>query len=299
MAAPALGTNRKDNTHKLLPIYNAGGSEEPRFLAIKAKELAIAKQVAAMSLEELRRYPLLSANAKTSASVDFPVGHTCNPTALCASVCYATGPRAAMAWPQSVRKRMRNLRYFKLEEPHEAAWKLGREFKRARRFWERRGVTLDYLRINGGGDLFPELVPVLNYFSAHFAGIRLWIVTRRLELAAQIEPRPNVFLQLSLDASTPPELVERARFLTETHPRAYLSFLRMAADDDTHGAAIVFNEKRTSGLPYHGRTDCPVDAGRLALGNVRGVGGDACAKCRKCFSEKTLERQRERLYAAP
>ena len=123
-------------------------------------------------------------------------------------------------------------------------------------------------------------------------------MTRRLELAVQIEPRPNVYLQLSLDASTPSELVERSRFLVETNPRAYLSYLRTRPDDDTRGAAIVFNEKRTAGLPYHGRTDCPVDAGRLPLGNVRGVGGTACSKCRKCFSERTLARQRESIGGA-
>ena len=105
-------------------------------------------------------------------------------------------------------------------------------------------------------------------------------------------PWPNIFLQRSLDATTPRDLYERARFLAETHPRAYLSFLRTRPDDDTKGAAIVFNEKRTKGLPYHGRTDCPVDAGRMPLGNIRGIGGTACALCRKCFSEATVERQK-------
>jgi hypothetical protein len=196
-----------------------------------------------------------------------------------------------MAWRPSLRKRLRNRRYFQLEEPQAAAWKLGREFQRARRRWEPR-AHLDYLRVNGGGDLFPEIVPVLNYFASYYAGVRLWIVTRRPELAAEIKPFPNVFLQLSLDASTPSDLVERSRFLAETHPRAYFSFLRTRPDDDTKGAAIVFNEKHTTGLPYNGRTDCPVDAGRLPLGNIRGVGGTACSRCRKCFSEATIERQK-------
>lgn len=297
MATPTPGTHRKENVRKLLPIYDAGGSKEPRFLALKAKEAEIAREVESMSLDELRQWPLLSCNAKTSVSLDWPVGHTCNPTAACASVCYASSPRAAATWRKSLRKRLRNLRYFRLEDPHEAAWKLGREFRSARLRWERRGVTLDYLRINGGGDLFPEMVPVLNYFAAHYSSVKLWIVTRRLELAARIEQRPNVYLQLSLDASTPSELVERSRLLVETNPRAYLSFLRTRPDDDTKGAAIVFNEKCTPALPYRGRTDCPVDAGRLPLGNIRGVGGTACSKCRKCFSEKTLERQREALGA--
>jgi hypothetical protein len=290
MATSAPGTNRNEPVRKL-PIYRAGGSAQPTFVALRAKELDIAREVEAMSLEELRRWPLLSANAKTSVSLDLPIGHTCDPTPTCAQVCYAAGPRAAATWRKSLRKRLRNLRYFQLEEPQAAAWKLGREFQRVRRRWEPR-ARLDYLRVNGSGDLFPELVPVLNFFASYYAGVRLWIVTRRPELAAQIAPRPNVFLQLSLDASTPSDLVERSRFLAETHPRAYLSFLRTKPDDDIKGAAIVFNEKRTEGLPYRGLTDCPVDAGRLPLDNVRGVGGTACSKCRKCFSEKTVERQK-------
>jgi len=77
------------------------------------------------------------------------------------------------------------------------------------------------------------------------------------------------------------------------HPRAYLSFLRTESTDDTKGAAIVFNEKRTAELPFRSKTDCPADAGRLPLENVRGVGGTACARCRKCFSGATLDRQRQ------
>lgn len=298
MAKPVPATKPQEPVRSLLTIYRAGGSQEPVFLALQKKEADLAAEVATMDLHELRKWPLLSVNAKTSVSLDFPIGHTCDPTALCARFCYAAGSRAATTWRKSLRKRLRNLRYFQLEDPHQAALKLGREFRNARRRWAPR-AEIDFLRVNGSGDLFPEIVPVLNALAGYYEGIRLWVVTRRFGLAAQIALRPNVYLQLSLDASTPNDLAERARFLAETHPRAYLSFLRTEPKDDTRGAAIVFNEKRTAGLPYHGRTDCPVDAGRLPLDNIRGVGGTACAKCRKCFSEPTLERQEVQLADSP
>jgi len=178
--------------------------------------------------------------------------------------------------------------------PNEVAARLAHEFRRQTRRWKKtRGVRLDFLRINGTGDLLPALVSVLNIFAAANPSVKLWIVTRQFDLAARINPLPNVFVQLSLDASTPSNLVETARAIVANNPRAYTSFLRTKADDDTQGAAIVFNEKRTKGLPYFRSTDCPVDAGRMPLNNVRGQGGDACAKCRKCFSENTLTRQRE------
>jgi hypothetical protein len=147
--------------------------------------------------------------------------------------------------------------------------------------------------VNGTGDLFPELVPVLNGFALRHPDVLVWIVTRRFELAARIVSPPNVYLQQSLDATTPPRLEEAAREIVAGNPRAYLSSLRTRADDDTRGAAIVFDV--VVGLPDGGPSACPVDSGQLQLGNERGVGGTACSKCRKCFSPQTLVRQRRTL----
>jgi hypothetical protein len=274
----------------LAPTHS-GGEREAQFVAIREKEAKIAIEVAALDLEALRAHDLLSANAKTSVSLNFPIGQTCHPTQLCAAICYGSRPGATALWPKSLRKGLRSLRYFELEETCKAVDRLSQEFARAQRRWQKRGLKLDFLRVNGIGDLFPALIPVLNGFALRNPDVRVWIVTRRFGLAAGIEPLPNVYLQLSLDATTPPELEEAARQIVATHPRAYLSFLRTAPTDDTRGAAIVFNEKATAGLPYNGGTDCPVDAGRLPLGNERGVGGTACAKCRKCFTEHTIVRQ--------
>ncbi len=285
---------RRPAPKRSLPIYRAGGSEEPVFTALRRKEEPLVAEVAALSFEELSRRPMLSANAKTTVSWDFPIGQTCDPTPECASVCYGAVPRAAATWRKSLRKRLRNLRYVIETPAEEVADRLAREFRRAQRRWAPR-ARLGFLRVNGTGDLFPQVVPVLNRFAEANPDVRLWIVTRRFDLAARIAPLPNVYLQLSLDASTPPELEEAARRLVAGHGRAYLSFLRTRPDGDTRGAAIVFNEKRTRGLPFRSKTDCPADAGRLPLDNVRGVGGTACAKCRKCFSEATLDRQRQLL----
>ena len=53
-------------------------------------------------------------------------------------------------------------------------------------------------------------------------------------------------------------------------------------------------------LPTEHGTACPLQSltpreAMLPLDNVRGVGGTACAKCRKCFSESVLVRQQELL----
>lgn len=274
-----------------------GGETNPRFLVLKAKEDFIRHDVEEMTVQELCDYSLFSANAKTSISLDFPIGHTCNPTALCASVCYAGSPRAAATWRKSLRKRLRNLRYFLLVSADEAAERMTNEFRREARRWSKR-TTLDFLRVNGGGDLFPAVVPAINRFAELNPDIRVWIVTRQFGLARGIGEFPNIFLQLSLDRTTPPAFIGRAEDLVATHSRAYLSYLRTQSDDDTKGAAIVFNEKRTAGLPFNGRTDCPVDAGKLPLNNIRGVGGDACSRCRKCFSERTVDYAKANISAS-
>jgi hypothetical protein len=275
----------------------AGGEQEPQFVNIRKREASLAIEVAALDLNALGRRNLLSVNAKTSVSLDFPIGHTCRPTRLCAAVCYASRPGAPAAWNKSLRKRLRNLRYIEVEETGKAIDRLSQDFARMRRSWAKRGVKLDFLRVNGTGDLFPALIPVLNGFAARNPSVLLWIVTRRFDLAALIEPLPNVSLQLSLDATTPPSLKEAACEIVATNPCAYFSDLRTEPTDDTHGAAIVFNA--TPELPYNPRTDCPVDAGHLPLGNERGIGGTACSKCRKCFSQRTLERQRDALDMVP
>jgi hypothetical protein len=274
-----------------------GGDREAQFVNIFEKEAEIALEFAGRSLEPLRRASLLSINAKTTVSLDFPVGHTCYPTRLCAATCYASAPGAPTVWPKSLRKRLRNLLYIQVEDTNRVVEHLSREFAGKRRSWKKRGVTLDFLRVNSTGDLFPAVVPVLNGFAECNPDVRVWIVTRRFDLAALIAPLPNVYLQLSLDATTQPLGEEAARRVVASNPRAYLSFLRTEPNDDTRSAAIVFNA--TDDLPYNGRSDCPVDAGKLQMGNEPGVGGTACSKCRKCFTEDTLARQRSTLNTWP
>jgi hypothetical protein len=276
---------------KVLPVLDS------RFTSLQAHERDLMLEIDGMTLEQLCKFPLLSSNAKTSLSLDFPIGHTCAPTALCSKVCYASRPGTPARWDKSLRMRLRTLRYFQLATPRAAANRLWHEFSRRRTTakWVSRGVRIDFLRVNGTGDLTPAVVAALNLFMVDHSEVALWVVSRRPLIAAGLEPRPNLFLQLSVDATTTQQGGYLTRELVRTNPRAYVSFLRTKVADDVSGAAIVFNEKQTSGLPYDGIADCPVDAGRLELGNVRGVGGTACSKCRKCFSPKTLERQRAAL----
>lgn len=275
-----------------LPVIQSSPdpTDEPRFASLRERELELMADVGDMTLAELRKGPLLSGNSKTSVSLDFPIGHTCQPTSLCASVCYASRPGTPARWDKSVRMRLRTLRYFELATPREAADRLWKEFRRARHAYRER-TKLDFLRVNGTGDLTPDVVRALNVFIAEHPEITVWVVSRKPAVAAMLTPRPNLYLQLSTDATTTARSMALMLSVMTVNDRAYLSFLRTKVDDDTGDAAIVFNEKSRHELPYTGVKDCPVDAGRLELGNVRGKGGTACSRCRKCFTPKVLERR--------
>lgn len=272
-----------------LPVLSPGAAS---FAELEAREAAL---LADLGPPPGRR---LSANAKTSVSFDFPIGQTCSArTAICEATCYAKRSGTPAMWPKSLRKRLHNWSWVRSTPTEDVVARLLREFRQAQRVFWRRGSRLNHLRFCGTGDIFPEVIPVIDQLAAAAPEVAIWVVTRQFGLAAKLAPAPNLFLQLSIDASTPALELGRARRLVRTNPRAYLSFLRVAANDDVRGAAIVFNEKRTEGLPYRSKTDCPVDAGALPLGNVKGQGGTACASCRKCFDERTLARQRGEMPA--
>lgn len=283
------------SSHPALPVVSTTGSghDHPNFKRLKSRDAALLREIARATDDELAAKPMLSVNAKTGVSLDVAISLTCHPTPVCMSVCYAGTPSAAATWTKSRRKRIRNTEIIR-RDPLAAAERVVREYVRfAGRFERQFGRRHDFLRINGSGDLFPESVVMVNAIAAAVPELTLWVVSRRLDQAREVARLANVFLQLSLDASSTPAFVREAEALVREHPRAYLSFLRTSPEDDTHCAAIVFNEKRTPGLPFDGVSDCPVDAGRLPLGNPRrGAPGDACARCRRCFSERALVRQR-------
>ncbi len=267
----------------------------PSFVALRKRESRIEGD---MTMNWRRAFSpwtkLLSGNGKTGISLDFPVGHTCVPTPLCSEVCYAKRSGSPVSWDKSLRARLRTMRYIVMTPVEEVVDRLIKEHRLLRRARAHVG-RIDFLRVCGTGDLFPAVIPVLNRFAERCPEIPLWVVSRKLNLAAQLARLPNIYLQLSLDSTTPSEQLAAARALVADHPRAYLSYLRVAGEEAVPGdVSIIFNMKKGKGtdhaaIPYEPRS-CPGDAGRLDLGNERGLGGSACSLCRKCFSPAVLGR---------
>ena len=137
------------------------------------------------------------------------------------------------------------------------------------------------------GDLFPESAAVVLEQAKRHQDDVLLVVTRKPEMVSLV-PRDaeNLYLMFSLDASDEARK-RRAAVVRRRHPRQYFSFLRLAPDEDTMGARIVFNSQQAKRvLPFDDPvTVCPVDADKIP---VKG----ACEMCRKCFSPQVLDGRR-------
>ena len=79
------------------------------------------------------------------------------------------------------------------DDPQKFAFKVIREYD---------NHGFNFLRWNGGGDLFNESIEAINIIGKERSDIVLWVVTRISKWASMIEEYPNVFIHFSIDASS-------------------------------------------------------------------------------------------------
>jgi len=212
----------------------------------------------------------ISGNKVTGYSVNVPIALTCRPTAVCLKTCYFA--TKAPSWSNALRHQAKVYTSIKTD-PVAFAERVALEY-------DSRGLT--FLRWNGGGDLFPESVDVINYLGKSRPDIVLWVVTRIPELAIQIGNFKNVFIHFSLDKHS---LARREKFLRlKPLSKNYFFSYQCEPDEipDPHllgGSAVLFfdNYKPTANLKKYGREIvCPLNK----RADIRGV----CVKCRRCFN---------------
>lgn len=66
------------------------------------------------------------------------------------------------------------------------------------------GMGYNNVRWNGGGDLSPGAVRIINSIVSRYPNFRVWGFTRRADLLCQLVTRPNLLFTVSLDPTTPP-----------------------------------------------------------------------------------------------
>jgi hypothetical protein len=211
-----------------------------------------------------------SANKVTRFSLNVPIIGTCKPTTVCADTCYFA--KGATTWTPSLRKQHRLMNSIK-DDPVAVGKRIVASATRKR---------LSFLRWNGGGDLFEEMLACIDYVSGEMPAVPQWVVSRLPRLAARITPRPNVFLHLSIDKSSWQRLDE----FRSLAPAALQWFFSYQCDKDEVPppviAPIVFRDGYDpKGSPLSGY-DCALNASEKI--------DDVCESCRACFDGEAVRR---------
>ena len=214
---------------------------------------------------------ILSANKVTGVSLNFPIAGTCEPTKVCAQTCYFA--KGASTWPAALKKQ-RRLYYSVKDDPAGMAARLVREVEGKR-------SPPSFIRWNGGGDLFPESVAMLDLVAQALPDTPFWVTTRLPLQAASVTPQPNVYIHFSLDRGS---LERRAKFERQAPEglRYFFSYQcapgEIPSAEQLAGVSVVFfdgYEPPDVGVALDRETLCPLN---LAT-DIR----DTCATCRRCF----------------
>ena len=209
-----------------------------------------------------------STNKVTRYSLNFPIIGTCAPTALCADTCYFT--KGPSTWSASLRKQYRLMNTV-IDEPRETAGRIVA--------WAIR-LKIDYICWNGGGDLFPELVDCINHTTAVLSDRPHWVRTRKPQLASRIEPRPNVYVHLSIDNHSW-NRYEKMKALAPPSLQWFTAYQCAPGEVPTgNESKVIFRDG------YKLRGTAPVE-NDCYLNLTEDITG-ACGRCRRCFDGSAL-----------
>ena len=256
----------------------------------EARVQKLMKKTRKLEAAENKPGSILSENKVTGWSLNFPIKGTCQPSKLCIETCYfATG---MTAWTNSLRKQLWNYESC-VEDPIAFAKEVIKEYDK-----KIKGKS-DFLRWNGGGDLFPEAVEALNWIGEHRPDLVIWVVTRKPTTAALLGNWPNIYLHFSLDKHSldrqqkvmdmlDDDMKERIFFSYQTEsgeiPDMYELMDRGVAlffFDNYKVPPLFFAELRAQMADYLTRWDalCPLNTRRSSGKSIEGT----CNECRMCF----------------
>ena len=217
------------------------------------------------------REDILSGNLVTGYSVNFPIFQTCQPTKVCIDTCYYA--KGMTAFRSSLKKQIRLYRTTR-EHPEYVAFTLAKAYKE---------LGMDFLRWNGGGDLFKESVEALNLLIDKVPGIVVWRPSRRLDFAALIHYSPTVFVNISLDRSSM-EKLDRYTEMTKASQNYFFSY-QYDKDERTDPSEV---DHRVSLIYLHGDREPTWLQGqreeRICPRTFTNDKENTCSICRRCFN---------------
>ena len=224
---------------------------------------------------------MLSINKVTGVSLNFPIAETCNPSKLCIKTCYFA--RGGSSWPASLKRQYRLYNSVKADALG-CAEILQKELMAKKK-------NPSFLRWNGGGDLFPESVKMLNKLAMLMPDLPIWVVTRLPRQASKVKEAPNVFVHFSLDAHSGQRRkeFEKSKKLTSNYFYSYQCDRgEEPTATDLKGVSVVFydNYKPPERFPkVRKEIICPLNTET----DITGV----CEWCRRCFSGAAVRHSRK------
>jgi hypothetical protein len=224
------------------------------------------------ALEHVR----VSNNGKTGISINLSIVETCQPTKECMSYCY--GMRGPIGFKNSLLSQHANTLRFKVletssqNEVNKEALNIAKEIDKSKKNW---------IRWNGVGDLIPGSVRVINALSNLRPDIVQWVVTRKVEEVKNLLDSKAIKVLFSVDTSTPPQILERAKILKRSFKKAKFRFSWTRRDETIPPkfVHIVFNEHRGR---KRGNWN---DDSRVCEATLpEKPHEDICNSCRRCFA---------------
>lgn len=221
----------------------------------------------------------ISKNDKTGWSINVAIAETCQPTKACMEYCYGLGGRIVM--DAALRRQAENARFFESR----ATWEIRNEAEDVVHTVAR---GQDFIRMFGVGDLQPGSVEFIAWMARYARvkrpGFRIWVATRKVELAAALRSNPNLHVMMSLDATTPAKNVLRTRELTKRGPTWFAAWARRSEDEVIPDwVSVVFEEHKHGGNRARREPEyraCPA----TVFGGEDHSG--ACSRCQYCFDTK-------------
>jgi hypothetical protein len=228
----------------------------------------------------------LSNNDKTGISINASIARSCRPTPACGVYCYGLDGRIAM--PAALKRQAENSAMFGMDPE---SW--GTLADEATDVCHVVSRQQDFLRMFGVGDLQSGSVYFINQLSLYAKHakpkFRIWVSTRKFDLAANLVDHDNLHVMLSFDSSTPARWrTEGLKLLAQRRPQFFAAWVRQEKGERVPPWVDVVFEMHRHG---HGRANrpahakaCPATIHKNQPGSVELTG--ACAKCRFCFDTK-------------
>jgi hypothetical protein len=181
----------------------------------------------------------LSKNDKTGMSINTSIAMTCRPTPGCSVYCYGLGGRIAM--PAALQRQAENAAMFGIEE-----WgQLADEAMDVAHVVSRQQ---DFLRMFGVGDLQAGSVYFINQLAAYAKAVkpkfRIWVSTRKFDMAAKLVESPNLHVMLSFDSTTlARHRAAGLKLLAQRRPQFFAAWVRCSEDETIpKWVNVVFEE---------------------------------------------------------